>query len=369
MDWFRWWHGTVSDPKLRWVARKAGTPIACVIAVWAALLEAASNVAGGDAGVTRGDIAAFDCDAHDALFDVEDGTCARILAAFVEKGMASAGRIVNWEKRQPKREDAGDPVTGAKSAAQRKREQRERERAFLSSASDGDAWRQGESRDVTHCHDESRDFTTDKNRGDKKNNIFASQTDERSAARAERLPENWELPDKYGEWALSETKRFAGERNDWAGGTWTAEHVRFEADKFRDYWHGKSGRDACKRDWAATWRNWVRNAGPMRGTKKGGVGNWRASDETALVKANEVGVGRAYPHESRDAWFARIAAAIENGGTPPAPRPKPVTPMDPVPAPEAVAARKAMPEEARAALRELAKRNKAPRHLTGDTVQ
>ena len=31
------------------------------------------------------------------------------------------------------------------------------------------------------------------------------------------------------------------------------------ADNFRDFWHAKAGKDACKTDWAATWRNWVRN--------------------------------------------------------------------------------------------------------------
>ena len=30
-------------------------------------------------------------------------------------------------------------------------------------------------------------------------------------------------------------------------------------ETFRDYWVAKSGRDATKLDWNATWRNWVRN--------------------------------------------------------------------------------------------------------------
>ncbi|HEV7317693.1 MAG TPA: hypothetical protein VGO04_03670 [Ensifer sp.] len=37
-----------------------------------------------------------------------------------------------------------------------------------------------------------------------------------------------------------------------------------EFDKFCDYWRAKSGRDATKLDWAATWRNWMRNAGRPR---------------------------------------------------------------------------------------------------------
>lgn len=33
-----------------------------------------------------------------------------------------------------------------------------------------------------------------------------------------------------------------------------------EADKFRDYWNGKTGASATKLDWPGTWRNWVRSA-------------------------------------------------------------------------------------------------------------
>lgn len=31
------------------------------------------------------------------------------------------------------------------------------------------------------------------------------------------------------------------------------------AERFRDYWVSKAGKDAVKLDWDATWRNWVRN--------------------------------------------------------------------------------------------------------------
>lgn len=46
---------------------------------------------------------------------------------------------------------------------------------------------------------------------------------------------------------------------------WTARNVPsvnvgIEAEKFRDYWHGKAGKDGRKADWPATWRNWVRRA-------------------------------------------------------------------------------------------------------------
>ncbi|UTO29094.1 YdaU family protein [Bartonella harrusi] len=38
------------------------------------------------------------------------------------------------------------------------------------------------------------------------------------------------------------------------------ERVKVEIAKFRDYWKAKTGKDATKTDWQATWRNWVRRA-------------------------------------------------------------------------------------------------------------
>ncbi len=47
--------------------------------------------------------------------------------------------------------------------------------------------------------------------------------------------------------------------------TWAREnapHVNggYETQKFADYWRGRSGKDATKTDWPATWRNWMRKA-------------------------------------------------------------------------------------------------------------
>ncbi|ENN90248.1 YdaU family protein [Bartonella bovis] len=36
------------------------------------------------------------------------------------------------------------------------------------------------------------------------------------------------------------------------------EQARWQEKKFRDYWHAKSGQQALKVDWSATWRNWYR---------------------------------------------------------------------------------------------------------------
>ena len=65
--------------------------------------------------------------------------------------------------------------------------------------------------------------------------------------KAHPLPDDWQLPRTWGEWALAEYPH------------WTADVVRLEADKFRDHWRAKSGKDARKADWPATWRNWCRS--------------------------------------------------------------------------------------------------------------
>ena len=67
------------------------------------------------------------------------------------------------------------------------------------------------------------------------------------AKRGARLPDDWRLPKGWGDWALVENSH------------WTADVVRLEADKFADHWRAKSGKDAAKLDWEATWRNWCRS--------------------------------------------------------------------------------------------------------------
>jgi hypothetical protein len=60
--------------------------------------------------------------------------------------------------------------------------------------------------------------------------------------------------------------------------TWARQHAPdvnggYETQKFVDYWRGKSGKDATKTDWPATWRNWMRKAQedtrPRRGPTTG----------------------------------------------------------------------------------------------------
>lgn len=68
-----------------------------------------------------------------------------------------------------------------------------------------------------------------------------------SAPKGYRLPVDWVLPKPWGDWTVGEYPQ------------WLPAKVRLEANKFRDHWASKTGKDATKADWFATWRNWCRS--------------------------------------------------------------------------------------------------------------
>lgn len=65
----------------------------------------------------------------------------------------------------------------------------------------------------------------------------------KQSSRGTRLPENWNPRPEDG---LNE----------------------IELEKFRDYWRSVSGQKGVKRDWDATWRNWLRNSKTWNGSLK-----------------------------------------------------------------------------------------------------
>jgi hypothetical protein len=140
IDWFRWHHGSVNDPKFGLVAKKAKARVGDVIAIWALVLEQAS------ASTDRGQFNDIDCEATDFLLGAEDGTTARILEAMQGRGLISGDRVTRWEDRQPKRERVDN------TAAERKRAQRERD-------SERDSDKDGDDSDVTPSHATSHQVT------------------------------------------------------------------------------------------------------------------------------------------------------------------------------------------------------------------
>lgn len=67
-----------------------------------------------------------------------------------------------------------------------------------------------------------------------------------AARRGSRLPPDWD-PGESG-MAFAATQGLTNGR------------ASAELAKFRDFWTAKTGQDATKADWQATWRNWVRRA-------------------------------------------------------------------------------------------------------------
>jgi hypothetical protein len=68
-----------------------------------------------------------------------------------------------------------------------------------------------------------------------------------------RLSQDWVIPDEYIEFC--KTKR-------------PDLDVQLVADNFKDFWISKSGSDATKLDWFATWRSWVRKERVISNVKK-----------------------------------------------------------------------------------------------------
>lgn len=117
IDWFRWHHGSVTDPKFQLVARKSRQGLGNVIAVWAYLLEAAS------ASTERGHFGPIDCEAVDCMLGMEDGATAAILEAMECRALVGDGLVLSWEKRQPKREREDDTSTERVRAFREKQRQ------------------------------------------------------------------------------------------------------------------------------------------------------------------------------------------------------------------------------------------------------
>ena len=167
MHWFRWHHGLVTDPKLGLIAKKAGTSMAEVIAVWACLLEAAS------ASEDRGDPGELDFEALDFALGVDEGTTARVYGLMQDRALidSDTGRLAAWEKRQPKRERDDETSTD------RKRKQREREASGVTAAVPPS---HTESISVTPCHATSRQVTPrgEERRRDKRTPPYPPQAGE-----------------------------------------------------------------------------------------------------------------------------------------------------------------------------------------------
>jgi uncharacterized protein YdaU (DUF1376 family) len=76
------------------------------------------------------------------------------------------------------------------------------------------------------------------------NTIPKTQDTVLKSQRGSRLANDWVLPNEWEYWANKERPDL---------------NAMQVADQFKDFWCAKPGKDGVKLDWAATWRNWVRN--------------------------------------------------------------------------------------------------------------
>lgn len=122
MQWFRWYHGTASDPKFGGIARRSRQTRERVLFVWAMLLESASE------GEPRGAYSVTADDIADVLH-CETSDIDAVLACMQDAGMIAGSSIQAWEKRQAARDDS----------AARQRKKRERDADVTRTARDSDA--------------------------------------------------------------------------------------------------------------------------------------------------------------------------------------------------------------------------------------
>lgn len=248
--WLRLWHDMPNDPKWRTIARASAQPIALVLAVYVHMLVDASR------NVTRGHVDVTDEDLASALDVTEDAISA--IRGVMQSRVLQDNALSGWSTRQPSREDSGDAQSGAKSSAERKREQRERLKAGIVTVPENQA--------VTQCHEMSRNVTTDKDKeeikitpplvplpGDLK-------PEDGKRVRGMRLPEGWGLDPSHETGLAANVREVARDLKNTLETDWTGATVRYHFDEFASHFRASATRSALKNDWLAAWRNWCSKA-------------------------------------------------------------------------------------------------------------
>lgn len=112
------------------------------------------------------------------------------------------------------------------------------------------------------------------NRGTEKKTSSSS-----SRKRGTRIPDDFTVTPEMVEWARERVPHVDG---------------RTETEKFINYWQAKSGTGAVKRDWIATWRNWMLNAAE-RAPSRASPSEMHPTDQAVLRLLNPDTPLRALP--------------------------------------------------------------------------
>lgn len=189
------------------------------------------------------------------------------------------------------------------TAAERKQRQRERAKALREAKA---AANNGVTGDFVPGTDESRVTGTNVTRTDTDTDIDKEETVEelevvgaghagaapsaspdqpeprgKTSTAGSRLPVDWKLPKRWGEWAIAERPELS------------AEEVRRQGEMFADHWRAATGKDGRKADWEATWRNWIRRANLPRGARPFAGAAGAPNKQEALEQRNR-SVGAAW---------------------------------------------------------------------------
>jgi len=119
--------------------------------------------------------------------------------------------------------------------------------------------------------------------------------------RGARLPEDWELPEEWRAWAKKDRPDL---------------HLNTVAECFKDHWLSVSGTRALKRDWFATWRNWIRREQKVgerqfsNGGSRPAWANLPRDDDKLPNHASVYGLVVAKKGESYPAYRMRLQAEI-----------------------------------------------------------
>lgn len=103
ISWWRSWHGAPTDHKWAVIAARSGAKAGVVSAVAWALLDYASQ------HKERGTVAGFDTEEYSVFSGFPQKEIEAVIQAMTDKRIVVDGKLANWEKRQPKREDDSAP--------------------------------------------------------------------------------------------------------------------------------------------------------------------------------------------------------------------------------------------------------------------
>jgi hypothetical protein len=168
-----------------------------------------------------------------------------LVAAGLWRPVRGGYKITRWSEWQSELE-----ALVRRRSADRDRKRRERERASAASGTSSTSGEHGSSAQVS---DLSRDRSTDSHAPIESKREKQQKTSS-SVSRAQRIPAGFTVTPDMVTWARQNTPHVDG---------------RLETEKFIDYWQAKAGKDACKADWVATWRNWMRRAAEQQPAPRG----------------------------------------------------------------------------------------------------